>query len=168
MALPPLRPPGCQVSEEYFKSLVRSEEAEATKIKNFLNTRMDKVHHPSRRYTSTSRRQIGPMQGPKTGGPSVARAQVHAFIRHHWIREASRQRYLDFCAFMEDELQQCAALCRRVTSLLAAALPPLSRSFARRASASGTVPTSVRCTVWCAWGRYLRGRPRALAGTRPR
>ena len=61
MALPPLRPPGCQVSEEYFKSLVRSEEAEATKIKNFLNTRMDKVRHPSRRYTSTSRRQIGPM-----------------------------------------------------------------------------------------------------------
>jgi hypothetical protein len=42
----------------------------------------------------------------------VARAQVHAFIRHHWIREASRQRYLDFCAFMEDELQQCAALCQ--------------------------------------------------------
>ena len=65
MALPPLRPPGCQVSEEYFKSLVRSEEAEATKIKNFLNTRMDKVRHPSRRYTSTSRRQRGPMQGPK-------------------------------------------------------------------------------------------------------
>jgi hypothetical protein len=160
---------GCQVSEEYFKSLVRSEEAEATKIKNFLNTRMDKVRHPSRRYTSTSRRQRGPMQGPKTGGTSVARAQVHAFIRHHWIREASRQRYLDFCAFMEDELQQCAALCQPTRRLSPRCGTAAAFAFVRApCSASGTVPTSVRCTVWCAWGRYLRGRPRALAGTRPR
>ncbi len=79
----------------------------------------------------------------------MARAQVHAFIRHHWIREASRQRYLDFCAFMEDELQQCAALCRRVASLLAAALPPLSRSFARRAAQVGP------CPLLCAMHRVV-------------
>ena len=40
--------------------------------------------------------------------------QVHAFIKHHWMREASRQRYLDFCQFMEDELQVTPQILRRL------------------------------------------------------
>ena len=89
------------MSEEYFKSLVRAEESEASKMKDFLNTRMDKAR---RNTPSVTPQRNGPMDPTAVG----ARAQVHAFIRHHWIREASRQRYLDFCAFMEDELRQCA------------------------------------------------------------